>query len=180
MCPDRRLLSVHLDGELPSPWREKLEAHLEQCSDCRKTLEAYHKLSVSAAPDHIPDGVMEEAKERVWLKLSNTPEAPRSLWRKPLILPLPLAAAAALMIVALGALAIGLRPKTNDQMVAEIAYDQGEAIPLSNINEVIRYLESQDSQNEIVIIRLPDSQYFNLSGEPSLIRAADYTGRLTR
>jgi hypothetical protein len=45
MCPDRQILSVYLDGELPSPWKEKLEKHLEICVRCRERLEAYRKIS---------------------------------------------------------------------------------------------------------------------------------------
>jgi len=40
----KRLLSAHLDGELPREDRRLLEAHLEGCSDCRAGLESMRTL----------------------------------------------------------------------------------------------------------------------------------------
>ena len=34
MCPDRGLLSAYVDGEVPSPWKERLAAHLSECPSC--------------------------------------------------------------------------------------------------------------------------------------------------
>lgn len=181
MCPDRQLLSVYLDNELPSPWREKLEAHLESCVECQSSLNRYRSWSDASNSAVLFAESVEAAKARVWRKLSalNATELALPLWRRPLTLPLPLAAAAiAALIIASGFL-FRSPPAANDQTVAEIGYDQGKAIPVSNMEDVLRYLETQDSQAEIVIIRLPESQYFNLSGQPSLVRAADYTGRPT-
>ncbi|MCL2443275.1 MAG: hypothetical protein FWD13_07395 [Treponema sp.] len=44
MCPEPQLLSIYVDGELPSPWDEKLESHLNECSICREKLESFKKL----------------------------------------------------------------------------------------------------------------------------------------
>jgi len=41
MCPEPQLLSVYTDGELPSPWKEKLEAHLGECSECKEKLKKF-------------------------------------------------------------------------------------------------------------------------------------------
>ena len=30
-CPDKDLYSAYVDGELQSPWKEKIEAHLVSC-----------------------------------------------------------------------------------------------------------------------------------------------------
>ena len=40
------MLSVYLDGELPSPWKEKLEEHVSGCPECAGRIGAYK----SAAP----------------------------------------------------------------------------------------------------------------------------------
>lgn len=43
-CPDLDLYSAYADGEVPSPWKEKLEAHLSTCPNCRARSEQYRKL----------------------------------------------------------------------------------------------------------------------------------------
>lgn len=43
-CPDLDLYSAYADGEVPSPWKEKLEAHLSACPNCRARAEQYRKL----------------------------------------------------------------------------------------------------------------------------------------
>jgi anti-sigma factor RsiW len=45
MCPDRQILSVYFDRELPSPWKDQLEAHLEKCPACRDRLDRLGALS---------------------------------------------------------------------------------------------------------------------------------------
>jgi len=43
MCPEPQLISIYLDNELPSPWKEKLESHLAECSSCREKLDGFKK-----------------------------------------------------------------------------------------------------------------------------------------
>lgn len=43
-CPDSDLYSAYADGEVPSPWKEKLEAHLASCQQCKKTAERFAAL----------------------------------------------------------------------------------------------------------------------------------------
>lgn len=40
-CPDSDLFSAYVDGEVPSPWKEKLEAHASSCPECAKRTERY-------------------------------------------------------------------------------------------------------------------------------------------
>jgi hypothetical protein len=42
------------------------------------------------------------------------------------------------------------------------------------MDEVLRYLGKEDA-GDIVIIKLPESKSFSSSGEPALIKAADYS-----
>ncbi len=37
-CPEPDLHSAYIDGEVNSPWREKIEAHLASCESCRTEL----------------------------------------------------------------------------------------------------------------------------------------------
>ncbi len=43
-CPDSDLYSAYVDGEVPSPWREKLEAHIASCRECAERTNRYERL----------------------------------------------------------------------------------------------------------------------------------------
>ena len=43
-CPDSDLYSAWVDGEIPSPWKEKLEAHIAACPKCRARAEQFRKM----------------------------------------------------------------------------------------------------------------------------------------
>jgi len=90
--------------------------------------------------------------------------------------PVPAAAAAALAIAVIAALVGGplLSLGDKDQAIARLSSEVQDAIPISDMSGVLSYLESQDNATDIVIIRLPDSRSFIPSGEPALVRAADY------
>jgi len=125
MCPDRQIISLYHDGELPSPWKGKLEAHLETCAECRTILAGYKNLE-----GYLHDFSQETeqaASERVWKKLANyvgdnivsnaIPDFPenaatirakaaergvfsrKKVWNRTISLPLPAAAAAVLIVI---------------------------------------------------------------------------------
>lgn len=181
MCPDRQLISLYVDGELPSPWREKLETHLSLCPSCARQAEGYRALSASLA--EAPEANVEEARARVWAAVArrtNAEAAPVRRPRRALVLPLPAAIAAvlAVAIVAAGGtgVALGSRPD-GAEAVAVVEQAQVPPVPVSDMGSVLRYLETQDGAGEILIIRLPESSNFSYEGRPTLIRAADYNGR---
>jgi len=178
MCPDRQLLSIHIDGELPSPWKEKLETHLAACGSCREALDRYRKVSADLEPVS-PDSI-EDARARVWASLARPTVVERapSRWRRALVIPLP-AAAAVLVVALLAAGTAGMAARSGKtESMAVIRQTRAPAVPVADMGSVLRYLESQDSAGEILIIRLPESSNFSYAGEPALIRAADYNGRL--
>lgn len=185
MCPDRQLLSVYLDGELPSPWREKLESHLASCLECSMRLDVYRSVGSKAEgrADMPSSERIEAAKNRVWrnvVGLDNVARRPAERgWRRKLVLPLPAAVAAALVVATAAAFVGGpvVAGISKDREVARIANDVQGAIPVSDMAGVLSYLEAQDSSTNIVIIQLPESQSFTPSGAPSFVRAADYVRR---
>jgi anti-sigma factor RsiW len=188
MCPDRQLLSVYLDGELPSPWREKLESHLASCLACSRRLDVYRAVggrtdgSAAGGAETPSAERMEAAKARVWRNVAGLDTAarrPAKGWRRTLVLPLP-AAIAAVLVVATAAAFVGgpvVAGVSKDREVARIASDVQGAIPVSDMAGVLSYLEAQDASTNIVIIQLPESQSFTPSGEPAFVRAADYVRR---
>jgi hypothetical protein len=178
MCPDPHMLSLYYDGELPSPWKEKLEAHLAVCSPCRDRLEQFRLLSETLETSPVP-----QAAERVWQRL-NSPavpvwaRSPERVWNRSITVPLPAAAAlaAAALILAFGAFFVrSPRPASPaDSALVYSALDMQTIVPVSDLNGVLQYLA--DDSPDIVIIRLPESRSFMSSGEPAIIRAADYGG----
>jgi len=195
------MISLYRDGELPSPWKEKMQAHLESCSECNAVLSGYERVreyihdgetSFGNKLD-LQDGVIQAAQERVWKKLtmpelitggaSKAGSKIRRPWNWSVNLPLPVAAAAVLVVV-ISLVFVGIKARTPSlpqiEPVASAGmgiYDQG-MIPMHDITEVLQYLSSQDSA-DFMVIRLPEIKSFSRMGEPELINAADYSRRNT-
>jgi hypothetical protein len=185
MCPDRQILSVYYDEELPSPWKEKMEAHLALCPECRKLVEQYRSFSSSVLgrEDAAVNSRMAAAKNRIWQNLAPLVEkdvrlSPRErLWRRSVSIPLPLVAGMAALLVAAFTLVFVNRPAPmmvpQDIIAANgIGLDLQGITPASDIRGVLQYLGNED---DIVILRLPESKRFMSYGEPLYIKGEDYS-----
>ena len=195
MCPKNQIISLYHDGELPSPWKEKMESHIAACACCAQRLKVYRDISsaangASVAPSlkDAPSQEIEAARERVWLKLeqsvsagfAGSPRPERAIWRRRIAIPLPVAAAVALFFLAafLFAFRVAGNTEASDLTIAaEAEFDTPGIIPVSDMEDVLQYLGIRDS-GDFVILRLPESQNFVNSGEPSILRAADYTRQM--
>jgi anti-sigma factor RsiW len=187
MCPDPQLLSTYVDGELPSPWKEKMENHLSECSVCNNRLENYKRLQELIKLNQDID----DAKERTWHSLESRKRpqvysnyfARHNLWQRRLSIPLPAAAAAAIIVVLFAAL--WLRGETgknnsyaNQMDTAHFVLAAEEEIPIlpaADFGGVLQYLG--DSGADVIILKLPESRNFFRAGDPAIIRAADYSRR---
>ena len=175
MCPERQIISLYHDGELPSPWKEKLETHLEKCPECRAALSGYSRLceSLVQSEEYPSEDSVQAAQDRVWRKLvsqelvisgiskpenARKPGKERSLlgkrrlpWNRTITLPLPAAAAAAALIIAVGFFAVlgaGSRPKLQDSMaIANIGDDYFGA---ANIGLDDRGLVPMQDMNQVL------------------------------
>ena len=194
MCPDQQLLSVYMDDELPSPWKEKMEAHLAECPVCVERLNLYRQLSVKPA-----DIDIETAKDRVWQNLRSRQSARRfqpfngnirrsALWQRRLSIPLPVAAAAAIIIMLAAALWFRGDQVNNNGFAMQQAEPADRTnllfvaeeeiptfMPIADINGVLQFLASDGT--DVIILRLPENRSFSRTGEPEMIRAADYKRR---
>jgi len=186
-CPFGQWLSVYYDGEMDPHYKKEMENHIAGCADCTKQLAAYKKISNSLVPaeDELPG----EAQQRVLQKLEtsgiysdyrNRPAwgpSPAPMWKRRVSIPIPAAAAAVLVLVALALLWIAKSPgklePANMAITAETEIIPG-ILPVSGMENVLQYLDSNDT-GEIIILRLPESRKFASYGEPSIIKAADYS-----
>jgi len=129
---------------------------------------------------------MEAAKDRVWRKMEfgRRFNSRSRLWQRRLSIPLPAAAAAAAVIIAILA-AVWIRGglpnlSPNPVSIANIILASEEEempgiIPAADMNGVLQYLGSDGT--DIIVLRLPESRNFNRSGEPTIVKAADYSRR---
>jgi len=185
MCPDRQIISLYVDGELPSPWDEKMEAHLVSCEKCRSALSGYRNIKNYLSDDKEKN--LAEAQEKVWQKLTApslvvSREPRKAIWGRNITLPFPVAAAAGLVFVVLLALA-GVRMLSRPALVlqdqvasAGIGLNDNGMVNIQDMAGVLQYLSSQDN-GDFMVIRLPESRTFTRIGEPALINAADYSRR---
>jgi hypothetical protein len=204
MCPDKQFLSVYFDGELPSPWKERMEQHIEICSECGETLKSYKRASEflrGAEDDGVCAASMEAAQARVWEKISSrtakrrTPDSftvlnviGKTRWRAPAAFAAIAGAAAAALIITVTTLLPsgggnpgGGQPALsvaenfeNITVSSDYDIDIPDITPFPDMDSILRYLETDDSSN-IVIIKLPERKKFNRYGDPAFINAADYS-----
>ncbi|MDR0909132.1 MAG: zf-HC2 domain-containing protein [Spirochaetaceae bacterium] len=176
MCPDAELLSVYVDGELPSPWKEKLEAHLVSCAECSAKIDSYQRIDSFFEKEK---ELMTKGKERPELLFPQR----QNFWQRRVSIPNSAILAAGAAALALFALSFGLqfaRLNTAGSQAAALVADTGanstasaavENYPVfSNMDEALKYF----SNSGMDIIQLPVEQSFAPLGKPAIIRAADY------
>jgi len=185
-CSFRQWLSIYYDGEMESPWKEKMESHIAGCADCAKQLAAYKNISLSLAmaENELPD----EAQQRVLEKLETSGRsfekrpawrAASPVWKRRVSIPIPAAAAAVFILFAFAFLWIrspGKPERTGAVNLAITAETEllPDVIPFSGMENVLQYLGSTDT-GDILILRLPERRNFASYGEPAIIKAADYS-----
>jgi anti-sigma factor RsiW len=182
MCPDRDLISAYVDGEVPSPWRERLEEHLGGCQACSALVSGYAHLGERLRAELVCNEAesLSRGRSRLDALLEGRPAPIADSWkarRHFVSLPLPFAAAAAVFVLLLCATTtfLALKPNrgTSIQTVAS-----GEFSPLSqevkaqpaSMDELLRYLDARDGQVTLTI-KLPSGTTFGSAGKPVIMRS---------
>ncbi|HUW70862.1 MAG TPA: zf-HC2 domain-containing protein [bacterium] len=181
MCPDRELLSALVDGEVPSPWSDAIERHVHGCESCaREVASLRHTHDLFAADIVAMDSAAARASGRVAERLRLQP--PRSIhvehiWSRRYAIPLPAAAAAAILMAVLSFALVQSSHRNADLRVA--VQKAIEATPVSTsasgtgIESILDYLSRQNASVN-VNITLPAGTYAGATGEPFIVREADY------
>jgi anti-sigma factor RsiW len=86
MCPDPQLLSIYMDGELPSPWKEKMESHLSECSVCGERFKNFNRLQELLKKDTSQKRTVVESSGQASEELSSEQElmeaSMKRVWQK--------------------------------------------------------------------------------------------------
>ncbi|MCF7948259.1 MAG: zf-HC2 domain-containing protein [Spirochaetia bacterium] len=195
MCYDEQVISAYVDGELEASVHREIEEHIDNCDYCRSIQAEYHSvkelfLAVSNSPIH--DTLAgSHAKARVWQQIQRKTrrETAQSFWHRQIQVPLPLAAG---VIAAVAVLAFTLIFSpfssgifSSDQSGAPLALQEDDSIPSVPTNypatensrpeleQLLRFLSDQGAAVEVKI-QLPSASKIQVSGEPQLLRAADF------
>ncbi|MDR1317932.1 MAG: hypothetical protein LBK13_13785 [Spirochaetales bacterium] len=178
MCPDKELLSAYCDGEVPSPWKEKIDSHSAECPACGRIVARYRSLGRLMREAREPRLDMEAASARVRAAVGRSSAARPSPWKKRVSLPLAAAAAAALFFFGSGIfLSFFARGalETERPLAAKGPRKVENAENMKDMNQLLEILERQESGMEVTI-RLPDLRNFQSYGEPVFLRAGDSSG----
>ncbi len=180
MCPDRELLSAWIDGEVPSPWHESLEQHIESCVACNSAVASMRRVQgmVYAESASFEDAGL-AAKKRVASRLSTISPGRvlefRSLWLRSYALPLPAIAAAAVLLVSLSLALFSSGARNNELRVAMRRAVEATPVAASGLGmeSLIDFIGKQNGAVNINITLPPEVFAGNL-GEPLIIREADW------
>jgi len=186
MCPDRDLISAYADGEVLSPWKERLEDHLAACPGCAAVAARYGELgerlrgSAAAREEAAAESfALARGRQRLDALLDSMPAPlaprPRRAIGRYISLPLPIAAAAAVLVLALGGATalLALKPSARGAAIQSVAAGEilpGKALPAS-MDELLRYLDSGDGQVTLTI-NLPTSAAYGNAGKPVIMRSS--------
>ena len=107
-CPNKELFSAYLDGEIPSPWKEQLAAHLQKCYECQKQYDTYQKLHTMMQGCAFPSEkdfaqsfslLATKRKTALQRKKDNAKKMKKSWFHTSVSVPAPACAAALLLLV---------------------------------------------------------------------------------
>lgn len=175
MCPDKELISAHFDGETSGKWISEINEHIKSCNECR--VETSKIASMSRILDEVSVPDEEAIKKRVYAAVERrkTVIYSESLWTKHFDVSFSvILSAAAVVVVLCAALLFGLqRFSLAPAVVEEIKEEPELTVQILSLEDVAGYLLSDDTGFD-VLITIPSSGSLSVSGEPQLIREADY------
>ncbi len=193
MCYDDQIISAYVDGELQDKLHTDVKNHIRKCERCRKIAAEYTALQelFTATSDSPAEDVVAgtERKARVWREIQRHTRRERvqGFWHRRLQVPLPVAAGVAVAVFAL-VLTLLFNPFSTEQQMVPLAMQSDETIEsipevpsdfvssantMPELEQLVRFLSDQGAAIEVKI-QLPSSSKIQVTGEPQLLRAADY------
>lgn len=209
------MISAHLDGEIPEPWRSQMPQFIESSPDRR---EGYKRLQKTKDALHaaVPSVHIEAAQQRVWESLEqrinpdySSSVTHRTWWHRAIQIPLPAAAATAIVVVGL-VFVVLLRPAggavmpdyqtgpdtillsspahSNERVIrggvpslyeSQIGSDLQLSVQVESISQLLELLAAQSVVRDVTI-NLPKESTFDIRGEPALLRSSEVGSRGNR
>ncbi len=148
-CPDPDLYSAYVDNEVPSPWKEKLEAHIASCPDCRNRTDRYLNLKKSiGAGTAVLSGVdLEDSFSRLAARRQFAAPSSVPAWSR-LTVRIPVPALAALFLAAVFLPAYFVQKtntRTNDNLAQSSALLPGISTSGATISQTMKALSTSTS-----------------------------------
>jgi len=179
MCPDREILSAFLDGEIASPWDRAIESHVATCPRCAAVL-AGHRATRRVLREE-PPGEWKASMERVRLRILGqaAPFMHRiPVWKRHVSVPAPLAALAAVLLVALGVTIAVLTARGRVGYVRITNAPGGSteyqfAVPYDKVESLLKSVGGSDANIESVMT-LPKNVNLVPVGEPRMGKATEF------
>jgi negative regulator of sigma E activity len=195
MSHDWESVSAYFDGELDGSSEEAIKRRLSEDGEVKETFERFAQLHDTLRHDAESDPALNvaESAERTWRRIqtriaafsdyseAGVPDA-RHREHGTVSLPLPLAVAATLLLVASFTMAVWLSARETARSPAAAA---GDSQPVNVTIEVddmtaeqlVQWLHQEDMLGELTV-NLPSSPQFRLMGEPELIKVGSDQAQL--
>ncbi len=174
MCPDRQLLSAFYDGELDSKWHDEAESHIKNCTDCEDTVKNYTEIGDLLSESSVPGQKLRMERVAATLERKRQMMPERNISRV-ISMPLPVfagAAAAMLIILFLGLFLLFTTGRTTEYVAEEIK-DDAQDFEVISLEDAAAYIIASDEGFDL-LITIPAGDTPAVTGEPQLIRKADY------
>lgn len=170
-CPDKILYSVYIDEELLPKQKEILEAHLSECTKCRKIVESYKKIKQEISTEQSFNLNLEESFFRLEAKRKSSKKEKKiaSWFYKSVRIPVPLVAAAALTVFVFTPLFLINQNRKNIYNREVVVYNFKPIIPVSKNFKKTKQLNLNDPN----ILKL-DSQGLNASKQNRKLNLETY------
>ncbi|MCE5256313.1 MAG: zf-HC2 domain-containing protein [Spirochaetaceae bacterium] len=191
MCPDDSLLSAYVDGEVPSPWKEKMESHIGECPACTKRIVTFRMLdkdiqaletislgqSFAAASKRIaadldfdhavakPSGSAGKSPDMV--AIGGKGRLMKAMSRR-VSIPAPLLAASFLVIVFLAGILLGGKVLSAGKAQTMASASGTIAAGADSMESINKYWSSQNSTQGITIT-MPSEVSFEPLGDPVIM-----------
>ncbi len=173
MCPDKSLLSAYVDGELDPVWKGKIDAHIRTCSACQAVLNKYGALETLLRT--AGEGIRSERMDEVLEAVLSSGRHRQRIWKQSFSIPAPIALAAAALFMILGALFFSIIENGSraSSPFYEISSSGSHGTYTSKNLTPFADLASQEEDSDLVI-SLPETGGFSVSGEPRFLLATEY------
>jgi anti-sigma factor RsiW len=183
MCPDDALLSAFVDGEVPSPWKERMESHVAGCAECSRKLGEMRGLSASlhSLETGTETAILSAAKARIGASIDfgmvgrptgrNLAERLLEFWSRRITLPLPAIAAGLLAIVFFAGLTFGIITpfaKASRMMASASTVLSPNSATLEMMAQYMK-----QSTVQPIMIEMPKESEFSQLGNPVVMTSFD-------